>query len=281
MKVRACVYVNPLWGVPFIKALEHSLIELGVTDHVDICLSERFYGTALYSDVTYDMTFFVCGRKLVSAKGWDDKIKILLQVEQLTTCRANGEYIETKGFDYIFEWFKENTKLKNTKNVIYCPFGYSPVFERPKKGLKKDIDVFSWGVMQPGRIKFLEYLKDNGINVFYSKKTISDADLYDYIERSKMSIWIKHKKAPDYSQIHCIPAAAQKEFYMIEKSNNYDKFTPGEDFMVVADRVDALEKIRYYLKNEDERNELAEKYYKSVVKKTYTSSVENALRRIL
>jgi len=45
--------------------------------------------------------------------------------------------------------------------------------------------------------------------------------------------------------------------------------------------IDALEKIRYYLKNEDERNELAEKYYKSVVKKTYTSSVENALRRIL
>ena len=46
MKVRICVYVNPLWGVPFAEALEHSLIELGITNKVDICLSD------MYSDVT-------------------------------------------------------------------------------------------------------------------------------------------------------------------------------------------------------------------------------------
>jgi len=288
MKVRACIYVNSKWSIPYIKSLEYSLIELEVTDKIDIKLPP------IYSDKSYDLSFFVLGRKSINIDGWNDKCKVLLQIEQLINCRMNGGYHIGNAFDFILEPFHANMFLRGTENVYYCPIGYAPTWERPKKKVKKDIDVLFWGGLNPTRVAQLKYLKDNGIKVHYSNELYGD-ELYNYISRSKIIIWLTHSSQIDYAQMHCLPAQAQGEFVMVQglitflknpKKGTYTRlnsvvdyglFEPDVSFVVFADQKDLLEKVKYYLKNEYERKEFAKKAYDHLISIPYSDSLKEVI----
>ena len=280
MKVRGCIYVNPKWATLYLKSIEYVLVEMGITDKMDI---EVAFDAPIYGNEEYDLSFFVSGRKTISVKDWSDKCKIFCQLEQLMNCRADGGYHVANGFDFILEIFRENMKLRGTQKVWYCPIGYTPTWERPKfrrpkpSRTRKDIDVLFWGNTSI-REKSLDFLKDNGINVEYSSNLYGD-ELYECISHSKIIIWLKHTNCIDYAQLHCLPA--QGEFVLVEKSGDYGLFVPGLDFEIFEDRDDLLKKINYYLEHEKEREEFAKNAYKHLITIPYSKSLQGVICNFL
>lgn len=288
MKVRICSYVNPDWAIPYAKSLEWALIELGVTDSVTIQAAsiEMEKGTPIESG-DYDLSFFMSARKSISTVGWKDKIKVYMQLEQLTNCRANDRYTIGNGFDYICEPFAANMLIKhNNNNLFYCPIGYAPTWERPKlrrpkpSRTRKEIDVLFWGGLTPGRINQLQFLKENGVSVFYSSNLYGD-ELYDYISKSKIILWLQHRNCIDYAQLHCLPAQAQGEFVMVQNAGDYGLFEPDKSFVIFTNKEDLLEKIKYYLKREDKREEFAANAYDHLRTIPYTDSLAGPLCNFL
>jgi len=274
MKVRVCIYVNREWAIPYVKSLEHSLIKLGITDHIDIPLPP-------YSSDSRYISFFIIGRKSVNIDQWEDKCKILIQLEQLINCRVAGAYHVGNAFDLILEPFIANTKLRGAgKRVEYCPIGYSPSWSRHVDKTEKDFDVLFWGQMNSARKKIYNYLKDNGINAVFSNNLYDDR-LYEHIARSKIIVWFKHSNCIDYAQLHCLPAQAQKEFVMVESSLDYGLFLPNVDFIIFNNHINCLTKIKYYLKNEQERIEFADKAYEHLKTIPYAESLRGPLCNFL
>jgi hypothetical protein len=245
-----------------------SLAELGVTDKIDIELAP------VSPNPNYDLSFFISGRKSISVADWSDKCKVLLQVEQLINCREDGGYHVGNTFDFILEPFKANTTLRGVipERIFYCPIGYSPSWERPMPVVEKDIDVLFWGQINPARESMFQYFKDADVNIVYSSNLYGDK-LYDHISRSKIILWSKHSNCIDYAQLHCLPAQAQREFVLVERSVDYGVFEPDVNFIVFGDREDCLTKIKYYLKHEKERQEFAERAYQNLITKSYTDSL--------
>ncbi len=277
LNVRACIFVSPSWGIPYIKSLERSLIDLNITDKIDIEIAP------VSPNPNYDLSFFVSGRKSISVEDWPDECKVLLQVEQLINCRANGGYHIGNSFDFILETFKANTKLRGAKpdRVFYCPIGYSPSWERSDtRFFEKDIDVLFWGQINPARVRIFQYIKNAGINIVYSSSLHGDR-LYNHIARAKIIIWTKHSNCIDYAQLHCLPAQAQKEFVMAERSQDYGLFVPDVSFIVFDTKEDCLKKIKYYLKHEKERVDFAERAYQHLITIPYTNSLEGPVCNFL
>jgi hypothetical protein len=283
MKVRICSYVNPDWAIPYSKSIAWALIELGVTDSVEIqnASQEMKKGTPIESG-DYDLSFFMSGRKSIDTTQWKDRVKIYMQLEQLINCRINDRYTVGNGFDYICEPFAANMFLAGSRNaddrVFYCPIGYAPTWERQKfrrpkpARTRKDIDVLSWGAMTPGRINQFQFLKENGVNVIYGSDFYDDR-LYEYIARAKIILWLQHKNCRDYAQLHCLPAQAQGEFVMVQNAEHFGLFEPDVSFITFTDKHDLLEKIKYYLKHEDEREKFAANAYEHLRSIPYTDSL--------
>jgi len=155
----------------------------------------------------------------------------------------------------------------------------SRIYFNPEK--KRDIEIsFAGSVSEqwPERKSSIDFLKENGINVLQvgglREKPVPLKDYADNFMRSKISL--NFSKNPDF--IHQMKGRVFEVTLcgslLLEEENpeTSELFTPMVDYVPFKNKNDLLEKVRYYLNNENERRKIADNGYKKAL--TYYNSKE-------
>lgn len=255
------------------KAIEYSMKQLG------ICEGARIQGdSAVNFDKHYDFNFVLRAFRpfqIGSIKG----TKIIYQTEELWNRREKGHYDMSDGYDLALEMYDENVKIPTgTDRVVYCPVGYSPVWESNLPEVEEDIDVLFYGALTDRRNQFINKLKDMGFNcVYIDKKYGLDRD--EFIMRSKIVLNIKAHDKWSYGPMHCLPVQANKKFMLAETANGgYGPFKPGVHFAEYDGLTHCVDAVRNWLEHDKERKNFAVNAYEDMVKTCdFTSILKNAL----
>ena len=255
------------------EAIEHSLKELGICENADIQGD-----SAVDFNKHYDFNFILRAFRpfaISNIKGF----KIIYQTEELWNRRDRGVYDMSQGYDRALEMYDENLKIPNgTHNVVYCPVGYSPVWESHLPEVEEDIDVLFYGALTDRRKGFMDALKDMGLNcVYLFKKYGLERD--EFIMRSKIVLNIKAHNIWSYGPMHCLPVQANKKFLMAEKANGgYGPFKPGVHFIEYNGIEDCKKTVKYWLEHDVKRNKFAVDVYNDMVETcNFTEIIKKAL----
>ena len=207
--------------------------------------------------------------------------KVLFQTEELWNRRQRGSYfgLFAPNYDRVLEMYDENVNLINTRNVVYCPVGYSPVWEvKPfQDHIDEDIDILFHGSVTPRREEFMNAFHERGWKTVFTSKgetAIWGAERAAMIQRSKICINMKAHDLWSYGPMHCLPAQANKQFMLAEKANGgYGPFVPGKHVAEYDGLEDCLEKIDYWLKRPKDRREFAVNAYEDMVKTCHFNDI--------
>lgn len=141
--------------------------------------------------------------------------------------------------------------------------------------LPKIYDVSFVGQCYGERENFVNILKRKGINIttfghgWENSSRVSQADLIRIFNQSKISLGISlaskenkiQIKGRDFEVPGCGSLLLTKDTEEIA-----DYFVPNEEIITYHDATDAAEKIKHYLKNEEERKKIAKKGYERVMR---------------
>ena len=186
-------------------------------------------------------------------------------------------------FDYIWTSKKELSIYKNDKrDDAYFMIGISTDYYKPLS-LKKIYDVSFIGRPIADRYDYIRFLLDKGINLALfgvgwtdypdlkdiQKGFLHDEDFVKVINQSKINLnfsktlYDEGKKGQIKGKIMEIPACGS--FLLNEYTEMNPKFINKRKEINFKTKEELLEKINYYLKNEKEREKLAELVYKDVL----------------
>jgi len=255
------------------RAIEHSLKEMGV------CVGAKIQGNDKVNfNKHYDLNFVMRAFRPFPSERLSG-VKIIYQVEELWNRRDRGHYDMAQGYDIALEMYDENVKIPSgTTNVIYCPVGYSPVWESHLPEVEEDIDVLFYGSIIDRRLEFRRALGAAGFKTFFTDKHYG-IERDKLIMRSKIVLNIKAHDLWSYGPMHCLPAQANKKFMLAEKADGgYGPFVPGVHFQEYDGIGDCISVIRYLLKHDKERKEFAINAYEDMIKTCdFTPILEKAL----
>lgn len=283
-KTRIVITPNYKAFIELAESIKYALTTFGVTE-IDIqdLNVKNFKDVQRFYAAKYDLTFMMIALRSFNAapiKG----IKILFQTEELWNRREKNNYFGLGSADYhrVLEMYDENVKIGgNTRNVVYCPVGYSPAWEVDLPKVKEDIDVFFHGSITDRRKEFLRMITSA---VGKEKTYLFTQDAWGLkreklIMRSKIVINIKAHDNWSYGPMHCLPSQANKKFMLAEKGNGgYGPFVPGIHVAEYDGIQDCKEKVLYWLSHEKERKEFAEKAYIDMKKNCdFTKILKKAL----
>jgi len=169
----------------------------------------------------------------------------------------------------------EKRKKEGFTNVFLSNWACNYIIYK-NLNLPKIYDVSFVGRCNEGRQEFIDILKKSGINIttfgqgWESDSRVSQADLIKIYNQSKISLNITFAsrdskifstKGRDFEIPGCGSLLVTKDTKEIA-----EYFVPGEEIITYNDASDATEKIKYYLKNEDERERIAKKGYERVMR---------------
>jgi len=141
--------------------------------------------------------------------------------------------------------------------------------------LPKIYDVSFVGRCYGKRLSFIETLRKEGIDVatfgqgWENDRRISQSDLIKIYNQSKISLNISFASKDNKIQIkgRDFEAPGCGSLLVTKHSREIVKyFKPEKEIATYKDANDAVEKIKYYLENEDERKRVAKKGYERVLK---------------
>ena len=275
------------------KKSTHKLIKK-ICSKVGFPIDEfSFNETLLNSDLNkYDVIFIVKGVTIfpktlqLIKKKKSDIIIISWSLDDMYA-KHNNSYYYRKGlkfYDYVFTTKSYNVKeleLFNAKKIIFhyqfCNdhfFNYvNPIIS------EKNIDVSFIGFPEKARFESLKFLAQSGIkvNVYGSVKWKSKkynfnhpnfivqprkVDFHEYIDlvsKSKISICFLRKKNRDLHTTRSIEIPAIGTLMIAEKTSEHCRLLEEDDQAVFfSNNIELLSKIKFFLKNEKEREKIAE-----------------------
>jgi len=187
---------------------------------------------------------------------------------------------------YVPEYYKDGIK-----NVFFI-VGLNHHFFKPLK-LEKKYDVTFVGIEKADRYEFIKFLKENGvkINLFgwnwskypefkdIYKGALDSEKMVEVTNQSKINLsFSKSTSGTLHPTTRLYEVGACKGFVLSEYcEDNLKLFKDGKDIIMFKDKKDLLEKIKYYLTNEKERERIANAAYKKIIK-NYT--LDLALKKI-
>jgi len=270
-------------------AFGDSLRSLGM--QVDICevLSE-----VLKSPIKekYDLAFYFIHRLPERVRLFKGKINILCHIEQLPRVDGrNNEDLNLRWtnlkqivpyFHYIFDPSTTNVDFirKQGYKGICCPWGYNILYEGYSK-CTKDIDVLFVGIKTDYREMVFKEIINCSIKLYLCTDYPKREEMLRLINRSKIFLNI-HKNTLgtfEAGRIICL-GLSNKQFVL---SEDYEDNVPliSNKHLVVCKKEEIVNKIKYYLKNEVERDKIAQQGYEFIKSQfTMTQSLEKALRQI-
>ena len=191
------------------------------------------------------------------------------------------------------EFFSKSLKLPAT----FLPFG-AKLIERPEK-VDKDLEVFFVGSADLRRIFLLEKLTENltvygnrwkknrklmskELNELINDRPVWGEELHDLMFRSKIILNITRTDfygAETGANLRIYEALAAKCFLLTDYCDELAEiFNIGEEIVTYNSSDDLVDKVKYYLENDDEREAIAQKGFERYLKDyTWERRVEQFL----
>lgn len=193
------------------------------------------------------------------------------------------------------------------KNIKFLPLGYNCDYENVTKATK-NIDIFWIGTPNKIRLKFLSAIADKsqekgwifqcyspfwGWEYFWKKwifrikypalyrcavnKSLTSREVAEKYSHSKICLNI-HNANIDSFNPRTYEILSVGSLLLTDERKELDGLLPGEDLICYSDVEDMLEKIEYYLVNDDEREKIADCGRNKIIgKRTVTESIRQLL----
>ena len=197
------------------------------------------------------------------------------------------DYFTTPDF-YMWKQYE----LEGFKNVIYSPFGFNPSIYKTLD-LEKIYDVSFVGAYNPYRRWVINLLRKQGIKInvfgrFWNNKSwISQEDMVKIFNQSKINLNLSNAISYDFRFLfHSLTSLeAMKQIYLVKKNKEQIKgrhyeingcggfqlsyFVPGlnlayeidKEIVVFENPANIAGQVKFFLNNEDLRNEIAQNGY--------------------
>jgi len=283
------VHEKPYISYSVSKAFQYSLQEIGMdADLMGLKGAEK--------QKQRDLAFYFLYNMPKVCKLRKGNMNILVHIEQLPRQNKSNAYLDQKWrslkiktpyFHYIFDGSSTNIEfLQNWKDgyehriqAVYCPWGYSPIYDRPMN-VSKDIDVGFIGTDTPYRRQIFQMLHTQGLNIQRYRDLYGNA-IIDAIHRSKINLNIHNNEISiaETGRIVCL-GLSNKAFIISESYEDNLPLKSGQH-LVCCCAKDMGDIIKHYLKNTQERELIAQQGY-DFVKNNYTmtQSLRQALKEI-
>lgn len=192
--------------------------------------------------------------------------------------------IRHKAFDYVFHYdvsslpFIRNDGI-NLSGEFYFPVA-TGVYKR--KIFKKKWDFFFIGRSTAHREKFFVPLKHH-YNFLHICHGIWGEELVDYMNQSKILLNVHAENEISWEpRVQMLMASGN--MVMSEKISKNAYLSPGSDYIEIHNPYELYEKAKYYLKQDDEREKIAQNGFEKVhdlfdSKKNFTRFIEDILSR--
>jgi len=138
--------------------------------------------------------------------------------------------------------------------------------------LERDIDVsFPGAIDKPGRVEHIQFLRDHGINVFTKEVNPFDRNIYSLsLEEyatimSRSKITLHFGLLPDgrtHLKGRVFEITACKSLLVEGEGMTKEFFEEGKDFVAYRTKEELLEKVKYYLAHDKEREKIAQSGYR-------------------
>lgn len=169
-------------------------------------------------------------------------------------------------------------------DAFYMQWGCNPEMFYPLETQIEELDVSFIGAAYGQRTDYVRFLIANGVNIRVFGRGwerypdvrlnwggyLSHKEMLEVISNSKINLnflWTSAEKERCTIKGRTLELSACRAFQLSNHTDEFANygFVDGENIAVFSDRKSALEKICYYLKNEDERNAIAERAYSHVL----------------
>jgi len=284
-------YGNKNWGLSFEHYnFYHTLLNMGYSlIYFDYDRLKQKYGKKRISQILFEAVYYYHPEILFYFHFHDwiehDIWKEIANESPITTiiwlADDHWRYNETRpvwdSFNLIVTTDKngyEKRKREGYNNILLSQWACNN-FLYKKLNLPKIYDVSFVGRCYGKRKKFVERLKRQGIQIktfgqgWNNGERISQTDLIKIYNQSKIALNISFSSKEDKIQIkgRDFEAPGCGSLLLTKDSEEIRRcFVPDEEIITYEDVNDAIEKIKYYLKNEVERERIAKNGYERAMK---------------
>ena len=166
-------------------------------------------------------------------------------------------------------------KYKDKLNLIQSYTPQDQTIYYYDKNMQKDIDVLFLGSIssyRSTRKEYLDFLKDSGINITIGgggiDNPISAEEYAKLTQRAKIVINFSASVNDEHQLKGRVFESILCGALLLESTNDITSkyFDVGIDYIEYSDKTDLLNKVKYYLENNDERIEISNNAYDKVMK---------------
>jgi len=194
--------------------------------------------------------------------------KIFWATELVSRNRDQDRNFRSGGFDFAFLRTPQcidavvNNKWMPRDRLGVMLSGFDPAVQKKQPGVVKDIDVLFVGSILPRRRRWLDYLKNKGVNLTEAKAF--GPRMTDLVNRARIVLNIH---AEDYTdtETRVFEVLGCGAFLISETLSAENPFTPGLHYVEVATVDEMYSAIESYLKND--RTPIAEAGYREALEK--------------
>ncbi len=185
----------------------------------------------------------------------------------------------------------EELPLLGVKNILFTYQGFSKDIHKPIFNSNNiNHDILFIGYPEKERINSLLYLASNGFriniygypnawlkyninheNIKNHKKSLYGEEYAEAITNSKITLCFLRKINRDLHTSRSVEIPACKGFMLAERTNEHlDLFEEDKEAVYFSDDKELLEKVKYYLENENERLSILNNGYKKCINEDYS-----------
>jgi spore maturation protein CgeB len=168
-------------------------------------------------------------------------------------------FASTMGFTHIFFANKiyEPSFRKINSHVNFLPYGFDDEFLRPMPEVSKTVDVGFCGSEYPERVAFIAALRRAGINAELVSGQYG-ADLVKTITSFKIHLNYLVGGGRGLLNARVFETIGCGTLLLNENEDFVDQlFTDGKHLVLYGSEDECIERARYFLKHQDEREEIA------------------------
>lgn len=193
--------------------------------------------------------------------------------------------------------YAESYKKDGLKNAIPFPGGVNTKNFRPMN-LNKKYDVVCIGQPYSYRVEIIRFLIKNGIKVniwghgwgkypefekIYGGP-LDHEEIVKVVNQTRIYLgFCKNRLGESHNTGKFFESSACGTFCLVDEFPEYNEYLKiNKEIVMFRDNKDLLEKIKYYLKNESKRENIAQRAYKKVIKNhSYHTIYTEIFQRIL
>lgn len=194
-------------------------------------------------------------------------IKVYVHIVNPTKCARYDEWLPLVNYVGIIDSLSEFNKYANNSRVIHGYPAVNPIYFYDKN-MERDIDVCFWGSIPVNskREEYINFLRDNGINVCTRLHRVSVEKYAEIPNRSKISLSLGHDDEREGRLRRRAFEIMACKSLLLEGGISETKrlFDVDKDFIIFRNKQELLEKVKYYSQHEEERKLIAQSGYDKV-----------------